>query len=105
MFGTWIDGKSIYKRTFKDTATAAGYTNIGTIENFDKLIKVDGNYLSTTIGWIGYYSNHGIAGTNISRLYVVDTNGVVKIYVGTSGYSTAAADSAYVTIYYTKTTD
>jgi phage tail sheath gpL-like len=46
-----------------------------------------------------------IASGSITRTITVNNDGIVKIYVGNNQYSTARDDSAYVTIYYTKTTD
>jgi hypothetical protein len=101
--GVWIDGKPIYRRTFADNATVkAALTTIGTIDGLDRVIAFDGAYFSSgASAWQKYVS---LRPYNAAYRHVeISAAGEVGVYVGNSVYTPAAEGSAYITIYYTKT--
>ena len=93
--GTWIDGKPLYQKSFKQAINASGtsWVKAGvTIDNLDKLLGY------TTLSANNYPSNSAI--TAIRKNYYGDnTIGILVIDVG------LGMQECYITIQYTKTTD
>lgn len=98
---TWIDGKPIYKKTFSFTLANADSTTINHgISNFGLLIKFEGTVVQSSA------KNVPIPRTLIDTNYQVGLEGVTttsfEIDVGSSG---PRGKQAYITLWYTKTTD
>lgn len=98
---TWINGKPIYKKTFSFTLANAESTTINHgISNFGLLIKFEGAVVQSSA------KNVPIPRTLIDTNYQVGLEGVTttsfEIDVGSSG---PRGKQAYMTLWYTKTTD
>lgn len=98
---TWINGKPIYKKTFSFTLADAESTTINHgISNFGLLIKFEGAVVQSSA------KNVPIPRTLIDTNYQVGLEGVTttsfEIDVGSSG---PRGKQAYMTLWYTKTTD
>lgn len=98
---TWINGKPIYKKTFSFTLANAESTTINHgISNFGLLIKFEGTVVQSST------KNVPIPRTLIDTNYQVGLEGVTttsfEIDVGSSG---PRGKQAYMTLWYTKTTD
>lgn len=98
---TWINGKPIYKKTFSFTLDNAESTTINHgISNFGLLIKFEGAVVQSSA------KNVPIPRTLIDTNYQVGLEGVTttsfEIDVGSSG---PRGKQAYMTLWYTKTTD
>lgn len=98
---TWIDGKPIYKKTFSFTLANADSTTVNHgISNFGLLIKFEGTVVQSSA------KNVPIPRTLIDTNYQVGLEGVTttsfEIDVGSSG---PRGNQAYITLWYTKTTD
>lgn len=102
--GTWIDGKTIYKRTFTgNSGSARTNATITIAENqpIDVLISVEGVYQNKT------------ASSKLYQAFGSDTSALVYDTAGTSANnviffinnSSSASFDYYITLYYTKTTD
>lgn len=92
--GTWIDGKAIYRRTFKVTNGAATTdVTLGTISNLSEVIS--------TNGYVKYYSNHFSLSFYRNDTYYhrtqVTSAGKVLVHC-------CQTFTAVVTVEYTKTT-
>ena len=97
----WIDGKPIYKKTFSFTLANAEATTINHgISNFGLLIKFEGSVVQSGT------KNVPIPRTLANLNYQIGLEGVTttsfEIDVGTSG---PRGKQAYMTLWYTKTTD
>ena len=93
--GTWIDGKPLYQKSFKQTINASGtsWVKAGvTIDNLDKLLGY------TTLSANNYPSNSAIRAIR-KNYYGDNTIGILVIDVG------MGMQEYYITIQYTKTTD
>lgn len=98
---TWIDGKHIYKKTFSFTLANAESTTVNHgIRNFGILIKYEGAAISSST------KNVPIPRTLTNINYQVGLEGVTKtsfeVDVASSG---PRGKQAYITLWYTKTTD
>lgn len=98
---TWINGKPIYKKTFSFTLADAESTTINHgISNFGLLIKFEGTVAQSST------KNVPIPRTLADTNYQVGLEGVTatsfEIDVGSSG---PRGKQAYMTLWYTKTTD
>ena len=98
---TWINGKPIYKKTFSFTLADAESTTINHgISNFGLLIKFEGTVVQSSA------KNVPIPRTLTDTNYQVGLEGVTttsfEIDVGSSG---PRGKQAYMTLWYTKTTD
>lgn len=98
---TWIDGKPIYKKTFSFTLDNAGTTTVNHgISNFGTLIKYEGSAESSSTKFVP------IPRTLADSTYQVGLEGVTttsfEIDVGSNG---PMGKQAYITLWYTKTTD
>ena len=98
---TWIDGKPIYKKTFSFTLANAEATTVNHgISNFGLLIRFDGAVVQSATKVVP------IPRTLANLNYQIGLEGVTttsfEIDVGTSG---PRGKHAYVTLWYTKTTD
>lgn len=98
---TWINGKPIYKKTFSFILADAESTTINHgISNFGLLIKFEGTVVQSSA------KNVPIPRTLIDTNYQVGLEGVTttsfEIDVGSSG---PKGKQAYITLWYTKTTD
>ena len=98
---TWIDGKPIYKKTFSFTLANAESTTVNHgISNFGLLIRFEGTVVQSSA------KNVPIPRTLIDTNYQVGLEGVTttsfEIDVGSSG---PKGKQAYITLWYTKTTD
>lgn len=98
---TWINGKPIYKKTFSFTLANAESTTINHgISNFGLLIKFEGTVVQSST------KNVPIPRTLIDPNYQIGLEGVTttsfEIDVGSSG---PRGKQAYMTLWYTKTTD
>jgi hypothetical protein len=108
--GTWIDGKPVYKKTFKDTApltvTTPGWIVIATNLGFKQIISCDGFFMSQNNF---YWQQYGSDLNTPQRVRLVQpmstNNGELQIYVSTYVNAAMVADTGYVTLYYTKITD
>lgn len=102
--GTWIDGRPIYKKTFSFTTNSShasttvqhGISNLDVIVDYGGMLK-QSNILYQPIPRAVADNNSGY---NIGIGDIDDT--VFKLLVGTS---VAKGVQAYVTLWYTKTTD
>lgn len=99
--GTWIDGKPIYKKTFSFTLANAESTTVNHgISNFGLLIKFEGAAVSSST------KNVPIPRTLTNLSYQVGLEGVTttsfEVDVASSG---PRGKKAYITLWYTKTTD
>ena len=97
----WIDGKKIYKKTFSFTLANAEATTVNHgISNFGLLIKFEGAVVQSNT------KNVPIPRTLANLNYQIGLEGVTttsfEIDVGTSG---PRGKQAYMTLWYTKTTD
>ena len=97
----WIDGKPIYKKTFSFTLANAEATIVNHgISNFGLLIRFEGAVVQSDT------KNVPIPRTLSNLNYQIGLEGVTttsfEIDVGTSG---PRGKQAYVTLWYTKTTD
>ena len=97
----WIDGKKIYKKTFSFTLVNAEATTVNHgISNFGLLIRYEGAVVQSDT------KNVPIPRTLANLNYQIGLEGVTttsfEIDVGTSG---PRGKQAYMTLYYTKTTD
>ena len=98
---TWIDGKPIYKKTFSFTLANAEATTVNHgISNFGLLIRFEGAAVQSGT------KNVPIPRTLANINYQIGLEGVTttsfEIDVGTNG---PRGKQAYVTLWYTKTTD
>ena len=98
---TWIDGKPIYKKTFSFTLANAEATTVNHgISNFGLLIRFEGAVVQSGT------KNVPIPRTLANLNYQIGLEGVTttsfEIDVGTNG---PRGKQAYVTLWYTKTTD
>lgn len=91
---TWVDGKHIYKKTVNFGALPNNTTKAvaHNISNLDQVIRIDG-IVNAGSSWqpLGYYD-----GGAIRVAYAGNTN--VNIYTT----SNQSGSSAYITLYYTK---
>ena len=97
----WIDGKKIYKKTLSFTLANAEATTVNHgISNFGLLIKFEGAVVQSNT------KNVPIPRTLANLNYQIGLEGVTttsfEIDVGTSG---PRGKQAYMTLWYTKTTD
>ena len=97
----WIDGKKIYKKTFSFTLVNAEATTVNHgISNFGLLIRYEGAVVQTDT------KNVPIPRTLANLNYQIGLEGVTttsfEIDVGTNG---PRGKQAYITLWYTKTTD
>ena len=98
---TWIDGKPIYKKTFSFTLANSGPTTVNHgISNFGLLIKFEGAVVSSST------KNVPVPRTLTDLNYQVGLEGVTttsfEIDIGANG---PRGSQAYITLWYTKTTD
>lgn len=98
---TWIDGKHIYKKTFSFTLANAESTTVNHgISNFGLLIKFEGAAVSSSTKSVP------IPRTLTDLNYQVGLEGVTttsfEVDVASSG---PRGKQAYITLWYTKTTD
>lgn len=97
----WIDGKPIYKKTFSFTLANAESTTVNHgISNFGLLIRFEGAAVSSSTKTVP------IPRTLTNLNYQVGLEGVTttsfEVDVATSG---PRGKQAYITLWYTKTTD
>ena len=93
---TWTDGdgtKPIYKQIFVSTGAHTSFGSIGTISDFDKLIRMDG-HVKTNANWLPIWYSAG----NTYASARVSTAGAVNVIFTGSGTPTFV-----VIVYYTKT--
>ena len=98
---TWVNGKPIYKKTFSFTLVNAEATTVNHgINNFGLLIKYEGAVVQSDT------KNVPIPRTLANLNYQIGLEGVTttsfEIDVGASG---PRGKQAYITLWYTKTTD
>lgn len=72
----WIDGKTIYRRTFYSATNWANGTTIGTISNLSMVIKIRDITCATNNL---YYENLGIVGSDSQKTNVRATDGAVIV--------------------------
>lgn len=100
IFGTWIDGKIIYKKTinFGALPNSTEKTVAHGITNIDKIIKIE--------AWA--YRASPVTFTNLPYVYAGDVGSDIGIAVSASSIAINAAANrsnfteCYVTLYYTK---
>lgn len=103
---TWIDGKTIYKKTFTGiyNSPANTTTNVFTFSGVSDLVDVKG-WIANTDAKVTFGAAHR-AGTSLifdSAALLVDTNVIIRSFNNTAY---AGNNLSYaVTLYYTKTTD
>lgn len=93
---TWTDGdgtKPIYKQIFSSTGAHTSFGSIGTIADFDKLIRMDG-HVKTNANWLPIWYSAGSTYASAR----VSTAGAVNVIFTGSGTPTFV-----VIVYYTKT--
>lgn len=95
--GTWIDGKPLYRKTFKCVIGSVNkWTSYDSIDNLDTLVKCTGFF---TIGVVSY-----IAPSPVLYLGANVVDGVKKFSMDPTGPS-LPNNEITVTAEYTKTTD
>lgn len=103
--GTWIDGKPIYQKTVEFTTPSAAsdqpFSYLPTIPftDMDILIKVEGR-VNRSDGWI---APCGLVIDNYTKFYFDLNKNIQRIYFGLG--TRTVNQPAYLTFYYTKTTD
>ena len=101
--GTWIDGKTIYRRTFTGTITADATSVVGTSlivsgAPFSQLIRGYGTWRKNAVEHVVFSGGWG--GTNIAAIDWNQSSGNVQIL---SSSDTARTNAPYqVTLEYTK---
>lgn len=98
--GSWIDGSTIYQRTFTGTTSSTAYTEatIGTLSSVDKVINLFGIVVSSNMKLpIEFVYQSNASSSNTIGCFILGE----KIQVITSNYTNK---TCYVTIQYTKTT-
>lgn len=105
--GRWIDGKTIYQKTFTyDTLSATNqWINLQDVPNIDTVVSL--NYLySIGNGEYRQSSDGIIAGTDDQyRIQVAFHNGSISYVLGNGFVDNSAIDNIHITMQYTKTTD
>lgn len=105
--GTWIDGKSVYKKTYVLSFNISDNTGEATVNiadiNIDTLVRVDGAtkaLLASTYqrDFTHAYAYGGTSVTEYSGMFIRDNTLLYR-------YRGMQLSNAYLTIYYTKTTD
>ena len=97
----WIDGKKIYKKTFSFILADAGATTVNHgISNFGLLIRYEGVVAQSGT------KNVPIPRTLVNLNFQIGLEGVTtKSFEIDVGTSVPKGKQAYVTLWYTKTTD
>ena len=107
---TWVDGKTVYQKTFVNTnlqhdSDHGGAYNLGTMPTFESLVGYEGFACeSTGVGWTGLNGIEAISGWGFG-FHI--TSGLVLLYPagGTpSQMSVIEGGKAWVTVKYTKPT-
>ena len=81
--GTWVDGSTLYERTFVKTdlnPVPSDWVNIDTLNNVDKIVSCDG-FLICSDGAqlnIGYYARISWKSNNV-RYYCKELSGAIRI--------------------------
>ena len=96
---TWVDGKHIYKKTvnFGALPDSADKTVAHGISNLSRVIKIEGTSYKSAESKFTPLPSPGVSDSTYSMNLQVDATGVT-IYTGFD----RANETAYVTIYYTK---
>jgi hypothetical protein len=97
---TWVDGKTIYKKTlsWNNTAIANGTTWSHNIANINEVVKVEA-HLNAADTYIGFPSTTNNSANDLG-LRVSKTQ---IIFFGNDSWSANTNRTIYVTVYYTKT--
>ena len=100
--GHWIDGKEIYRATFIGTVTGTGAFKLGEVTNHNQIIYITGGYYTDRDSMFRTLPFMSYASTGWSASIVVQSNGDVNLYLGTS--NTGVKDY-HVIVYFTKNDD
>lgn len=98
----WIDGKTIYKKTINTgnlpSTPAAKTVPIG-VPNLDKVINIEGVYISTIDDYIFPSNSPSFGASNDSTIRAIVHGGNLQINAGMDRSNCVG----YITLYYTKT--
>lgn len=98
--GTWVDGKTIYKKTlsFNNTAIGNGTTLAHNISSISEIVKAEG-HLNANGTYIGFPSTTNNSSNDLS--FRVDTTQIQ--WFGNDSWGAQTSRTIYITIWYTKT--
>lgn len=102
--GTWIDGKTLYRKTIFKTVKITANTNLvinSEIQNIDTITKIDGVISSSTKTNYRQINTYNLENNAVSISMSASTNGNITIY-STDDWTTP---NIIITLEYTKTTD
>ena len=96
---TWVDGKSIYKKTLRYNSTAiANNTSINhNIANMDRVVKIEAH-----IDDNGYHIQIPSTANGSANDLGIRANTTNIQFVGNDSWGASATRYIYVTLYYTK---
>lgn len=101
--GTWIDGKTIYKKTIATGALPSTKTPPllvpMNIQNLGTVVKVEGVYVSLIDDYIFFYNSPAFDVDNGSAIRLIVNGNNLQINIGGTDRSNCVG---YITVYYTK---
>lgn len=102
--GTWIDGKTIYKKTIStgplpSTKTPPLLVPMN-IQNLGTVVKAEGVYVSLIDDYIFFYNSPAFDVDNGSAIRLIVNGNNLQINIGGTDRSNCVG---YITVYYTKT--
>ena len=98
--GTWIDGSTVYERTFNiGSMTAGSDKRVSASLSIDKIIDISGNAHSTNYNqWVKInFPHQNIAAYIVTAVYI-ESSQEINVHTGTD----FTLDECYITLQYTK---